>query len=159
MGVGIHGEPGRRRMKLGSADAIADEMTAAIMGDLGSPQGREALLLVNGFGGTPLVELYLIYNAARRLLENAACEIVRSLVGNSSPPSKWRGARSPLASSIPRRPRCGTVRSIQRRSDGEGVSQGVSVRDPTSTDGKRTERTMVSPTASQEWTTSGPKAT
>jgi phosphoenolpyruvate---glycerone phosphotransferase subunit DhaK len=82
MGVGIHGEPGRRRVKLGSADAIADEMTAAIMGDLGNPAGGEALLLINGFGGTPLIELYLVYNAARRLLEKRGLRIARSLVGS-----------------------------------------------------------------------------
>jgi phosphoenolpyruvate---glycerone phosphotransferase subunit DhaK len=82
MGVGIHGEPGRRRIKLGTADAIADEMTAAIMGDLGNPAGGEALLLINGFGGTPLIELYLVYNAARRLLEKRGLRIARSLVGS-----------------------------------------------------------------------------
>jgi phosphoenolpyruvate---glycerone phosphotransferase subunit DhaK len=82
MGVGIHGEPGRRRVKLGRADAIADEMTTAIVGDLGNPHGGEALLLINGFGGTPLIELYLMYNAARRLLEKRGLRIVRSLVGS-----------------------------------------------------------------------------
>jgi phosphoenolpyruvate---glycerone phosphotransferase subunit DhaK len=82
MGVGIHGEPGRRRVKLASADAIADEMTAAIVGDLGNPPGGEALLLINGFGGTPLIELYLVYNAARRLLEKRGLRIARSLVGS-----------------------------------------------------------------------------
>jgi phosphoenolpyruvate---glycerone phosphotransferase subunit DhaK len=82
MGVGIHGEPGRRRVKLGRADAIAEEMTAAIMGDLGNPAGSEALLLINGFGGTPLIELYLMYNAARRLLEKRGLRIARSLVGS-----------------------------------------------------------------------------
>jgi phosphoenolpyruvate---glycerone phosphotransferase subunit DhaK len=82
MGIGIHGEPGRRRVKLGSADAIADEMTTAIVGDLGNPGTGEALLLINGFGGTPLIELYLVYNAARRLLEKRGLRIARSLVGS-----------------------------------------------------------------------------
>ena len=63
MGVGIHGEPGRRRVKLKPADAIVEEMMAAILGDLGARSG-EALLLVNGFGGTPLMELYLVYESA-----------------------------------------------------------------------------------------------
>src|SRR5512134_2312381 len=58
MGVGIHGEPGRRRVKLASADAIVEEMMDAILTDLGDTKG-DALLLVNGFGGTPLMELYL----------------------------------------------------------------------------------------------------
>jgi dihydroxyacetone kinase-like protein len=82
MGVGIHGEPGRRRVKLVSADAIADEMTPAILSDLAGPGAGDALLLVNGFGGTPLIELYLMYNAARRLLEQRGLRIARSLVGS-----------------------------------------------------------------------------
>ncbi len=82
MGVGIHGEPGRRRVKLKSADAIADEMTTAIMADLGNPGAGEVLLLVNGFGGTPMLELYLMYNAARRLIEKRGLRIARSLVGS-----------------------------------------------------------------------------
>jgi phosphoenolpyruvate---glycerone phosphotransferase subunit DhaK len=82
MGVGIHGEPGRRRVKLERADAIAYEMTTAIAEDLAAHDGAEALLLVNGFGGTPLIELYLMYNAARRMLEKRGLRIVRSLVGS-----------------------------------------------------------------------------
>jgi dihydroxyacetone kinase-like protein len=81
MGVGIHGEPGRRRVKLKEADAIADEMISAIVGDLGAAKG-DALLLVNGFGGTPAMELYLMYNAARGLLEKCGLTVARSLVGN-----------------------------------------------------------------------------
>ncbi len=80
MGVGIHGEPGRRRVKLAPADAIADEMVAAIVGDL--PERGEALLLVNGFGGTPSMELYLMYHAARVRLEKAGIKVSRSLVGS-----------------------------------------------------------------------------
>ncbi|KRP85492.1 dihydroxyacetone kinase [Bradyrhizobium pachyrhizi] len=82
MGVGIHGEPGRRRVKLAEADAIASEMTAAIAGDLAAPAGSEALLLVNGFGGTPTIELYLMYNATRRMLKERGLRIARSLVGS-----------------------------------------------------------------------------
>jgi dihydroxyacetone kinase-like protein len=82
MGVGIHGEPGRRRVKLERADAIASEMTTAIADDLDARAGTEALLLVNGFGGTPTIELYLMYNAARRMLEQRGLRIARSLVGS-----------------------------------------------------------------------------
>lgn len=82
MGVGIHGEPGRRRVKLANADAIADEMLTAILGDLGNGAAGHALLLVNGFGGTPLSELYLMYNAARRILVERGLSIARSLVGS-----------------------------------------------------------------------------
>jgi len=82
MGVGIHGEPGRRRVKLMPADDIAAEMVAAIVGDLDVAPDDEAILLVNGFGGTPAMELYVMYNAARRLLEKAGVRVARSLVGN-----------------------------------------------------------------------------
>ena len=67
MGVGIHGEPGRRRVKLQSAEAIAEDMVNAITGDLAPAAGAEILLLVNGFGATPAMELYLMYGGARRL--------------------------------------------------------------------------------------------
>ncbi|BAB51765.1 dihydroxyacetone kinase subunit DhaK [Mesorhizobium japonicum] len=81
-GVGIHGEPGRRRDTLKSADAIAEEICASILGDLGDKAKGPALLFVNGFGGTPLMELYLMYNSARRILEKRGVTIVRSLVGS-----------------------------------------------------------------------------
>ncbi len=82
MGVGIHGEPGRRRVKLTSADAIAEEMLGAILGDLAPKAGQELLLLVNGFGGTPLMELYLMHHAAAKILAGKGLKITRSLVGN-----------------------------------------------------------------------------
>jgi dihydroxyacetone kinase-like protein len=81
-GVGIHGEPGRRRDKLAPADAIAAEMCTAILGDLGPAAKGRALLFVNGFGGTPLMELYLMYNSARKILEKQGVTIARSLVGS-----------------------------------------------------------------------------
>ena len=82
MGVGIHGEPGRLRVKLASAGAIAEEMVSAILGDLQPAPGANVLLLVNGFGGTPAMELYVMANAARQLIEKAGVRIVRYLVGN-----------------------------------------------------------------------------
>lgn len=82
MGVGIHGEPGRRRVKLAPADAIAQEIVSAILGDLSPKAGANVLLLVNGFGGTPAMELYLMANSARQLLEKAGLKVVRHLVGN-----------------------------------------------------------------------------
>ena len=80
-GVGIHGEPGRRRDTLKTADEIVAEMVDAIVADFGDGSGRQALLFVNGFGGTPSLELYLVYNSARRLLEARGISVVRSLVG------------------------------------------------------------------------------
>jgi dihydroxyacetone kinase-like protein len=82
MGVGIHGEPGRRRVKLASADAIAEEMMNAILGDLSPKPGAETILLVNGFGGTPSMELYLMCNAANRILVGRHIRPVRTLVGS-----------------------------------------------------------------------------
>jgi phosphoenolpyruvate---glycerone phosphotransferase subunit DhaK len=82
MGVGIHGEPGRRRVALKPADAIAEEIVHAIAEDLKLSAGAEVLLLVNGFGGTPALELYLMYDAAARSLAPHGVTIARSLVGN-----------------------------------------------------------------------------
>jgi dihydroxyacetone kinase-like protein len=82
VGVGIHGEPGRRRVKLRPAKDIAAEMVAAITSDLGARARGDVILLINGFGGTPLSELYLMYNDVRRGVEDAGCVVARSLVGN-----------------------------------------------------------------------------
>jgi dihydroxyacetone kinase-like protein len=82
VGVGIHGEPGRRRVKLRPANDIASEMVGAITTDLADRARGEVILLINGFGGTPLSELYLMYAAARKRLEASGCTVARSLVGN-----------------------------------------------------------------------------
>ncbi|MFY8087739.1 MAG: dihydroxyacetone kinase subunit DhaK [Rubrivivax sp.] len=82
VGVGIHGEPGRRRVKLGSADEIAAELTGAALRDLELRSGQEVFLLVNGFGGTPLMELYVMVNAAHKVLEGSGVKAVRHLTGS-----------------------------------------------------------------------------
>ncbi len=86
IGVGIHGEPGRRRAPMADADTIAREMAQAILHDLAAIPGKgargEAILLVNGFGATPAMELYLMYGRIKPLLEAAGVTVVRSLVGN-----------------------------------------------------------------------------
>lgn len=85
MGVGIHGEPGRRREAMRAADAIVADMVAAIVHDFEAkqlPTQGDILLLVNGLGATPLMELYLIYNTAAKLLKEKGFNIARSLVGN-----------------------------------------------------------------------------
>jgi phosphoenolpyruvate---glycerone phosphotransferase subunit DhaK len=82
VGVGIHGEPGRRRVKLRPAREIAGEMVGAIANDLGARAKGDVILLINGFGGTPSSELYLMYNDVRKGVETAGCTIARSLVGN-----------------------------------------------------------------------------
>jgi phosphoenolpyruvate---glycerone phosphotransferase subunit DhaK len=82
IGVGIYGEPGRRRVKLQSADAITHEMMGAIVGDLPAAKTGRVLLFVNGFGGTPLMELYLMYHAAAAELSRQGVKVDRSLVGS-----------------------------------------------------------------------------
>lgn len=79
MGVGIHGEPGRRRVKLKKANAIAEELVSAITGDL--TRRGDALLFINGFGATPAMELYLMYNAADAQLARHGITVRRALVG------------------------------------------------------------------------------
>jgi dihydroxyacetone kinase-like protein len=82
LGVGIHGEPGRRKVKFAAADSIAEDLLRMIVGELRNPRSGDALVLINGFGGTPLIELYVMYNATRRLLEQRGIHVVRLLVGN-----------------------------------------------------------------------------
>ena len=82
LGVGIHGEPGRRRVKLTNADDIAAELTGEILRDLSLKRGQEVLLLVNGFGGTPLLELYVMVNAAHKVLEGSGVRVARHLTGS-----------------------------------------------------------------------------
>ncbi|WP_002150162.1 dihydroxyacetone kinase subunit DhaK [Bacillus cereus] len=81
-GVGIHGEPGIKREKTMSADELANRMTNDLMKDLGVKDGEEIALLVNGFGGTPLQELYLFNNAVTRELAARNIKINRVFVGN-----------------------------------------------------------------------------
>jgi len=82
MGVGIHGELWRRRVKLSSADEIAAELAGSVLKDLSLARGQEVILLVNGFGGTPLLELYLMVNAASKVLAGAGIKAVRTLAGS-----------------------------------------------------------------------------
>ncbi|MED1103239.1 dihydroxyacetone kinase subunit DhaK [Bacillus paramycoides] len=81
-GVGIHGEPGIKREKMMSADELANRMTNDLIKDLGVKDGEEIALLVNGFGGTPLQELYLFNNAVTRELAARNIKINRVFVGN-----------------------------------------------------------------------------
>jgi len=92
MGVGIHGEPGRRREKYKPADAIVQDLVAAILADLRPAQGAECLLHVNGLGGTPLMELYLLYHGARKRLHADGFKVARSLVGNYTTSLDMAGA-------------------------------------------------------------------
>jgi phosphoenolpyruvate---glycerone phosphotransferase subunit DhaK len=92
VGVGIHGEPGRRREKIKPADEIVEDLLRAILHDLKPRAGREVLLHVNGFGGTPQMELYLLHHCADRQLRAAGLVPVRSLVGNYTTALEMAGA-------------------------------------------------------------------
>lgn len=92
MGVGIHGEPGRRREAVRAADAIVKDMVEAVLHDLRPAAGQEILLLLNGFGATPLMQLYLLYHSASKLFEEAGLVVARSLVGNYTTALDMAGA-------------------------------------------------------------------
>jgi phosphoenolpyruvate---glycerone phosphotransferase subunit DhaK len=81
IGVGIHGEPGRQRVPLASAREIAEMLVEPILSDLPYGRGDAVIAFVNGMGGTPLIELYLMYNEVARILAGHSVEIARSLVG------------------------------------------------------------------------------
>jgi dihydroxyacetone kinase-like protein len=81
MGVGIHGEPGRRRQKLSDADSIVDELLDAVVGDLPFNSGDRVALMVNGLGGTPISELYLLYRRAHQQLDGRGITVARNYVG------------------------------------------------------------------------------
>jgi len=82
IGIGIHGEPGRRRVKLASADEIADMLVAPILEEGVFARGDSVLAFVNGMGGTPLIELYVVYRKVDEILRARGIEIARNLVGS-----------------------------------------------------------------------------
>ncbi|NOQ81396.1 MAG: dihydroxyacetone kinase subunit DhaK, partial [Methylophaga sp.] len=92
MGVGIHGERGREPMDLVDASKIVEHLTTAIDKDLKPQEGQKVLLHVNGFGATPLMELYLIYDLAAQYWSERGVEVVRSLVGNYTTSLDMAGA-------------------------------------------------------------------
>lgn len=81
-GVGIHGEPGIAREKIVSADELSKKMLERIIADLPYENGDDVALLVNGFGSTPLQELYLLNNSVSTILENKSIKIHKTFVGN-----------------------------------------------------------------------------
>ena len=81
IGIGIHGEPGRERMKLSDAGDIVERLTGPIVDDLPYESGDEVLAFVNSMGGTPLIELYVVYDELRRYLEGRGIRITRNLIG------------------------------------------------------------------------------
>ncbi|MBB5912423.1 dihydroxyacetone kinase-like protein [Nocardia transvalensis] len=81
IGIGIHGEPGRRRVPVASAREVAEMLVEPIVADLPFAAGDPVICFVNGMGGTPLLELYVMYNEVARVLRGHGVTIARSLVG------------------------------------------------------------------------------
>jgi dihydroxyacetone kinase-like protein len=82
IGIGIHGEPGRERVPLAPASTVVERLATPVIDDLGLSTGDEVLAFVNGMGGTPLIELYIVYNELNKLLEGRGIRIRRNLIGS-----------------------------------------------------------------------------
>jgi phosphoenolpyruvate---glycerone phosphotransferase subunit DhaK len=82
LGVGIHGEPGRQRVPLAPAKQIAEMIVEPILSDLPFSSGDGVIAFVNGLGGTPLIELYVMYNEVDKILSKHGVTVARSLVGS-----------------------------------------------------------------------------
>jgi len=82
IGIGIHGEPGRQRMKVEPAAKVVERLASAVVEDLPFSEGDNVLAFVNGMGGTPLIELYIVYNELNKYLKERGITITRNLIGN-----------------------------------------------------------------------------
>jgi dihydroxyacetone kinase-like protein len=82
IGIGIHGEPGRHREKLTPADQVVERLAGAVVEDLPYESGDRVLAFVNGMGGTPLIELYIVYRALNKFLADRGITIERQLIGS-----------------------------------------------------------------------------
>jgi dihydroxyacetone kinase-like protein len=92
LGIGIHGEPGRTRLPLEPADKIVERMMEPIISDLPFKAGDEVLIFVNGMGGTPALELYVLYRKAWELARQAGLKVTRNLVGSYMTSLEMAGA-------------------------------------------------------------------
>lgn len=81
IGIGIHGEPGRERMKIKTADEITEMLIEPVINDIPFKSGEEVLLFVNSMGGTPPIELYIVYRKALEIAKKHGLKVVRNLVG------------------------------------------------------------------------------
>jgi dihydroxyacetone kinase-like protein len=82
IGIGIHGEPGRERMKVEPAAKVVERLAGAVVEDLPYGDGDQVLAFVNGMGGTPLIELYIVYNELNKYLQERGITIARNLIGS-----------------------------------------------------------------------------
>jgi len=92
LGIGIHGEPGRMQLKMEPADKIVERMMEPVMSDLPFKSGDEVLLFVNGMGGTPVIELYILYRKAYEIATKAGLKVSRNLVGTYMTSFEMAGA-------------------------------------------------------------------
>jgi dihydroxyacetone kinase-like protein len=92
IGIGIHGEPGRERLPVESADQVAARLLDPVVEDLGLSSGGRVLVMTNGMGGTPLIELYIVHRAVERLLSERGVQVERRLVGNYITSLEMQGA-------------------------------------------------------------------
>ncbi len=97
VGIGIHGEPGRRRAARGTASEIVSTILDAVVGDLPFQRGDRAALMVNGLGGTPVSELYLLYGIAHQQLAGRGIGVARSYVGEYCTSLEMAGASITVA--------------------------------------------------------------
>lgn len=91
LGIGIHGEPGREKIALEPADAVVDRLLGPVLEDLPFTAEDDVLLFVNGMGGTPLMEQYIVYRRAAAILKDRGIRVVRSLVGNYTTSLEMQG--------------------------------------------------------------------
>jgi dihydroxyacetone kinase-like protein len=82
IGIGIHGEPGRERMKIKPVTEIVEMMSVTVVEDIPYKSGDKVLAFVNGMGGSPLIELYVVFNEVNKFLKGRGIEITRNLIGN-----------------------------------------------------------------------------
>jgi phosphoenolpyruvate---glycerone phosphotransferase subunit DhaK len=122
MGVGIHGEPGRRREKLTNADAIIDELLEACVTDLPYQQGDEVALMINGLGGTPSASSTSSTAGPTSSSPNAASPCARTTSASTAPHSTWPAPPSPWSSSMTSWSGCWR---LQRRSPSASSSSQV----------------------------------
>ena len=96
LGIGIHGEPGRRRVRLASAREIAEQLLEPILADLDFTSGP-VIVMLNGMGGTPLLELYLMYGEVAKIIDKTGSRSLAIWSETTSPRWRWPAARSPCS--------------------------------------------------------------
>jgi dihydroxyacetone kinase-like protein len=109
LGVGIHGEPGRERLPLAPASEIASLLVEPILADLPFSQGDPVIAFVNGLGGTPLIELYVLFNEVSKILTGTASRSLAPWSAPTSPRSTWPVRRSRCSRSMTSCCRSGTL--------------------------------------------------